>query len=40
MLNKDVNFEWNDESKRDFQSIKIAISEAPILIILDYTKDF
>jgi hypothetical protein len=40
LLKKDVKFEWNDESKRDFQSIKTAISEAPVLISPDYTKDF
>jgi hypothetical protein len=40
LLKKDVKFEWNDESKRAFQSIKTAISEALVLISLDYTKDF
>jgi hypothetical protein len=40
LLRKDVKFEWNDESKRAFQDIKIAISEAPVFISLEYTKDF
>jgi len=40
LLKKDVKFEWNDESKRAFESIKIAISEAPILISPYYTKNF
>jgi transposase InsO family protein len=40
LLKKDVKFEWNDESKRAFESIKTAISEAPVLISPDYTKDF
>jgi hypothetical protein len=40
LLKKDVKFEWNDESKRSFQSIKTAISEALVLISPDYTKDF
>jgi hypothetical protein len=40
LLKKDVKFEWNDESKRAFESIKNAISEALVLISPDYTKDF
>jgi hypothetical protein len=40
LLKKDVKFEWNDESKRAFQDIKTAISEALILISPDYSKDF
>jgi hypothetical protein len=39
-LKKDVKFEWNDESKKAFQEIKTAISEALILISPDYSKDF
>jgi hypothetical protein len=40
LLKKHVKFEWNDESKKDFQDIKTAISEALVLISPDYTKDF
>jgi hypothetical protein len=40
LLKKDVKFEWNDESKKAFQDIKTAISEAPVLISPDYSKDF
>jgi hypothetical protein len=40
LLKKDVKFEWNEESKRAFESIKAAICEAPVLISPDYDKDF
>jgi len=40
MLKKDVKFEWNDESKRAFEQIKIAICEAPVFISPNYEKDF
>jgi hypothetical protein len=40
LLKKDVKFEWNDESKKAFQDIKTAISEAPVLMSPDYSKDF
>jgi hypothetical protein len=40
LLKKNVKFERNDESKKAFQDIKTTISEAPILISPDYTKDF
>jgi hypothetical protein len=40
LLKKDVKFEWNEESKRAFESIKTAICEAPVLISPDYNKDF
>ena len=40
LLKKDVKFEWNDESKKAFQDIKTAVSEAPVLISPDYSKDF
>ena len=32
LLKKDVKFEWNDKSKRVFESIKVAICEALVLI--------
>jgi hypothetical protein len=37
---KDVKFEWNEESRRAFESITTAICEAPVLINPDYNKDF
>jgi hypothetical protein len=40
LLKKDAKFEWNDESKRAFESIKTAICEAPVLISPNYEKDF
>jgi hypothetical protein len=40
LLKKDVKFEWNEESKQAFESIKAAICEAPILISPYYDKDF
>jgi hypothetical protein len=40
LLKKDVKFEWNEESKQAFESIKDAICEAPVLISPDYDKDF
>jgi hypothetical protein len=39
LLKKDVKFEWNEESRRAFESIKTAICEAPVLIIPNYSKD-
>jgi hypothetical protein len=40
LLKKHVKFEWNDESKQDFEQIKTAICEALVLISPDYEKDF
>jgi hypothetical protein len=40
LLKKDVKFEWNDESRRDFEQIKIAICEALVLISPNYENDF
>jgi hypothetical protein len=40
LLKKDVKFEWNDESKRAFKSIKTTRCEAPVLISPNYEKDF
>jgi hypothetical protein len=39
-LKKDVKFEWNDQSKKAFKEIKTVISEAPVLISLNYSKEF
>ena len=40
LLKKDAKFEWTDEGKDDFKSIKDAISRSPILISPDYSKEF
>jgi hypothetical protein len=40
LLKKDVKFEWNEESRRAFETIKTAICEAPVLISPGYNKDF
>jgi hypothetical protein len=40
LLKKDVKFEWNEEGKRAFESIKTTICEALVLISPDYNKDF
>jgi hypothetical protein len=40
LLKKDVKFEWTEESKRAFETIKTAICEALVLISPDYDKDF
>ena len=40
LLNKDAKFEWMDERKIAFKSIKDAISMSPILISPDYSKEF
>jgi hypothetical protein len=39
-LNKDLKFEWNDQSKKAFKEIKTAIFEALVLISPDYSKYF
>ena len=40
LLKKDVKFEWDQEGKEAFASIKDCISRSPILISPDYSKDF
>ena len=40
LLNKDVKFEWTNEGKDAFKSIKDAISRSLVLISLDYSKEF
>jgi hypothetical protein len=32
--------EWNVESKQTFEKVKHSLTQAPVLIIPDYTKDF
>ena len=40
LLKKDAKFEWTDEGKGAFKSIKNAISMSPVLISPDYSKEF
>ena len=40
LLKKDAKFEWTDEGKVAFKSIKNAISMSPVLTSLDYSKEF
>jgi hypothetical protein len=40
MLKKDVKIKWDTESRRSFEQVKRALTEAPVLISPDFTKDF
>ena len=40
LLKKDAKFEWMDEGKAAFKSIKNSISMSPVLTSLDYSKEF
>ena len=40
LLKKDAKFEWTDEGKIAFKSIKDAISMSPVLISTYYSKEF
>jgi hypothetical protein len=40
LLKKDVSFRWGDETKKYFEDIKNSISQAPILISLDFSRDY
>jgi hypothetical protein len=40
ILKKDDNLKWSDEAKKDFNDIKQVLCHSPILISLDYAKDF
>jgi hypothetical protein len=40
LLKKDVKFEWCDEGRKAFKTIKDAIGRSPVLISPDYSKDF
>ena len=40
LLKKDVKFVWQEDGKKAFQEIKCAIARAPVLVSLDYSKDF
>ena len=40
MLRKDSDIKWTPETKKSFEDIKKAISEAPVLVSPDFSKDF
>ena len=40
MLRKDIDIKWTPEGKKLFKDIKRAISEAPVLISPNFSKDF
>jgi hypothetical protein len=40
LLKKDVAFRWGNEADRSFEDIKNAISQAPVLISPDFSRDF
>jgi hypothetical protein len=40
LLKKDVAFRWGDETNKSFEDIKNAISQAPVLISLDFSRDY
>jgi hypothetical protein len=40
MLKMDVKIKWDTESRQSFEQVKRALTQAPILINPDFTKDF
>jgi hypothetical protein len=40
MLRKDVKIKWDSESRQSFEQVKRALTEAPVLINPDFSKDF
>jgi hypothetical protein len=40
IFKKDIKIRWNTESKQSFEQVKHALTQAPVLISSDYTKDF
>eukprot|EP00253_Pinus_taeda_P026646 PITA_26646 len=40
MLKKDADFKWTAEAKKSFEEIKKALTQAPVLISLDFNKEF
>jgi hypothetical protein len=40
MLKKDTKIKWDIESRQSFEQVKRTLTQAPILISPDITKDF
>ena len=40
MLKKDQEVRWTSEAKAAFEKIKVALTEAPVLVSLNFTKEF
>ena len=40
MLKKDKEFRWTTEAKNSFKKIKMALTEAPVLVSPDFRKEF
>ena len=40
LLKRDIAFRWDDKAIKSFEDIKDVISQAPVLIIPDYSRDF
>ena len=40
MLKKDQEVRWTTEAKGAFEKIKVALTEAPVLVSLDFTREF
>ena len=40
MLKKDAEIKWEDRSKDSFAAIKLALTEAPVLISPNFEKEF
>jgi hypothetical protein len=40
LMKKDIRFKWDPPTHQYFESIKLAIAYAPLLISLDHSKDF
>ena len=40
MLKKDAKIKWDSESRQSFEQVKRALTEVPVLISPDFTKEF
>ena len=40
MLKKGAGVKWTVEAKKSFESVKLALTQAPVLINPDFSKDF
>ena len=40
LLKKDAKFEWTHDGKEAFKCIKDAIARSPVLVSLDYSREF